>query len=274
MNLSRWHLLLLVLSVLFCSFQEIPGSSGRIFVYFNVHYYKIQEDGKFEKIIVPMGVGNTQEFLTLYHERETTRVHARVCVQQFLQQWQTKMALPPAGFVNYSADPTGRHVLWLGEGIGYDYIKKVFNVSTADSFHVVSSDYAFNFGMLRYAWSHDGQWLAFGKEVKGSKEPHANTVSLVRLSTQAVEDNILLDPDEGIEEITWDPSSSKLAVLTCEWLRARTISNLVIPWAWFHPAMVNSYYVYVLEPGKGVVSKVEIADRVDYQMTQGVFWVK
>jgi hypothetical protein len=268
------HFLFIVLSFCFCSFQNLPRSPGEVVVFFNNCYYIIQETGTSKRVAVSEGVSNTQLYRTFSVARSATNARARQCVQHFLQKWQGRVELPSSDSTDYSANPTGEFALWLGKESCYNYIKKIFNVSTAASFPVVSSDWNFNWRMLRHSWSEDGRWLALAKEDKQSDQPHASTVLLVALSRDTVAHTIQVHPEEEIEEITWDSSSGKLAVLTCEWLRARTIGNLISPWAWFHPALVKNWYFYLVTPSEGVVTRAKIAHRTEYNMSYGVFWLK
>jgi hypothetical protein len=114
--------------------------------------------------------------------------------------------------------------------------------------------------------------LSIGKDDKRSEAKSGSSIVIANLLNKEIKE-FMLDEDENLEAITWNPQSDEIAVLTEEWLRARTIWNYIIPMAWIQPQTVHSFYLYTIKTNGELTRKVEIAHRIDNMSCYGIFWV-
>ena len=254
--------------------QNIPDSSSNLLIYFDSCFFVVKENGDDKKTIVSQGVSKTEQYKFLSQSEQENNTQVFQKAKRLIQSKKSKISFQLFDEYHYSVSPSVEHVFWKGNEVCSDYKKKVYNLLSGDSLEINTSDYEFNFSMLRYAWSPNGQWLAVRKEDKGRdlQSGGKSSIHLVNLSKNEITRTIKLD--EAVEGITWDYRSGMVAILAVEWLKARTIGNFISPWAWFHPQMVQTYYVYLITPENGVLKKIKIADRSDFTMSYGMYWKK
>jgi hypothetical protein len=240
-----------------------------------------------QEILVPrgtQGVSETEPCHSLYSKKQKERLQKTIGL---LNDRRLKLSpsvfdnghysvSPTGGYilgnglrnmdVRYSVSPTEEYLLRLGKGVN-DIKKKIYDVRTSESFEVNTSDRGFNFSLVRYAWSPDGRRLAISREDKNKGDKACSSALIVNLSNREVERDIKLE--ERIEGVTWDFLSCRVAILSKESHWARTLINIIIPWAWFHPQEVQSFYLHIVDNDIGAIAKKKIAHRID-----GMFWVK
>jgi hypothetical protein len=285
-NINLRNLILLTGIIIIVSIQSVfmqksfsmpiggdTDTSGTILIYFEKFYYQVNNGGTPDRIEVPLGVSKKDErYRYLEHKYFTTKDSAFGRAKEKIRGSKNFVTFPMSFEpINYSVNPTVEYVMHTGIGELYPgIIRRIYNINTGDTLEITTSELSIKYSPLFYSWSLNGQWLAISKDDKRGDGKRGSSIVIANLTRKEIREYKL---DESIEAITWSPQSNMVAVFTKEWLRARTIWNYIFPPAWIQPETVRSFYLYIVQPNKGIVKKIEIAHRIDESICHGLYWV-
>ena len=247
------------------------NTSGVILIYFENFYFRINGDTPY-RIEAPLGVSKDEQYHSLESKYFVTKNNAFSKAEEKIRNAKNIFTIPAFDPKNYSVNPTVEYVMHTGQGeLIPGIIRRIYNINTGDTLEITTSDRSINFSLLIYSWSSDGQWLAIAKDNKIEDDKASSSIVIVNLAKKEIREYIL---GERIVEITWNPQSDQVAILTEEWLRARTIWNYIIPMAWIQPQTVRSFYLYIIKTNGELIRRVEIAHRIDEISCYGLFWIE